>query len=63
MYVCVCHAVSDKVIRKLAYEQGIKDIRGIRKATPLGSSCGKCVPMAKAILQDANLNPLYKEAG
>ncbi len=63
MYVCVCHAVSDKTIRKLAYEQGIKEIREIRKVTALGSSCGKCIPIAKAILQDANLNPLYKEAG
>ncbi|QXO17147.1 MULTISPECIES: (2Fe-2S)-binding protein [Vibrio] len=50
MYVCLCHGVSDKKIKKLALEQGVTDIRGIKRCTALGSQCGKCVRQAKEIL-------------
>ncbi|CZF85416.1 bacterioferritin [Grimontia sp. AD028] len=63
MYVCLCHGISDKTLKKLAYEQGVDDIREIRKLTPLGSQCGKCIRPAKEILQEAALNPLYKKVG
>ncbi|EKO3466674.1 (2Fe-2S)-binding protein [Vibrio fluvialis] len=52
MYVCLCHGVSDKKIKKLALEQGITDIRGIKSCTALGSQCGKCVKQAKEILSE-----------
>ncbi len=38
MYVCLCHGVSDKKIRKLVSEQGVTDIKGIKKCTALGNS-------------------------
>ncbi|CZF80450.1 bacterioferritin-associated ferredoxin [Grimontia marina] len=63
MYVCLCHGISDKTLKKLAYEQGVDDIREIRKLTPLGSQCGKCIRPAKEILQEAALNTLYKKVG
>ncbi|MEZ8144653.1 MULTISPECIES: (2Fe-2S)-binding protein [Enterovibrio] len=62
MYVCLCHGISDKTLKKLAYEQGMTDIRAIRKALPLGSQCGKCIRSAKEILQDVESNPLYQQA-
>ncbi|TOF95792.1 (2Fe-2S)-binding protein, partial [Vibrio parahaemolyticus] len=37
MYVCLCHGVSDKKIRKLAIDEGVTDIRGIKRCTALGS--------------------------
>lgn len=52
MYVCLCHGISDKKIKKLAIDKGITDIRGIRQCTPLGSQCGKCVRQAKEILSE-----------
>ncbi|WJG26442.1 (2Fe-2S)-binding protein [Vibrio furnissii] len=52
MYVCLCHGVSDKKIKKLALEQRITDIRGIKRCTALGSQCGKCVKQAKEILNE-----------
>lgn len=53
MYVCLCHGISDKKIRKLTIEDGISDIRGIRKITPLGSQCGKCIRQAKVIIEES----------
>lgn len=61
MYVCLCHAVSDKKIRKLVTEQGVTDIRGIKKCTALGSQCGKCVRLAKEIINET-ASELFKQA-
>ena len=61
MYVCLCHGVSDKKIKQLALEEGIADIRGIKKCTALGSQCGKCVRQAKLILNEI-APQMYKQA-
>ena len=50
MYVCLCHGISDKEIKKLMLEEGITDIKDIKKCTALGSQCGKCIKMTKEIL-------------
>lgn len=54
MFVCLCHGISDKKLRKLALEDGISDMRSIRKCTALGSQCGKCVKQAKEILSEVS---------
>ncbi|PAR29857.1 (2Fe-2S)-binding protein [Vibrio metoecus] len=61
MYVCLCHGVSDKKIKKLVAEQGITDIKGIKRCTALGSQCGKCVRQAKEIIE-ASLISQFKMA-
>ncbi|MDW6091110.1 (2Fe-2S)-binding protein [Vibrio rhizosphaerae] len=52
MIVCLCHSVSDKKLRQLVLEEGISDMKGIRRCTALGSQCGKCVRHAKDILNE-----------
>ncbi|MDN3608339.1 (2Fe-2S)-binding protein [Vibrio ostreicida] len=61
MYVCLCHGISDKVIRKLVVDEGVTDIKEVKKCTALGSQCGKCVRMAKDIIKDS-ASALYKQA-
>ncbi|AIT31017.1 bacterioferritin-associated ferredoxin [Vibrio cholerae VC0101557] len=34
-------------------EQGITDIKGIKRCTALGSQCGKCVRQAKEIIEES----------
>ncbi|WP_413114061.1 (2Fe-2S)-binding protein [Thaumasiovibrio sp. DFM-14] len=51
MYICLCHAISDKTIVKLAIEHDAYDVQSIRRLTPLGSQCGKCVRPTKELLQ------------
>ncbi|MCW8336689.1 (2Fe-2S)-binding protein [Vibrio sp. SCSIO 43135] len=60
MYVCLCHGISDKKIRKLAIDEGITDIRGIKKCTALGSQCGKCVKLTKEILAETQYLQVQK---
>ncbi|EJN6828031.1 (2Fe-2S)-binding protein [Vibrio cidicii] len=61
MYVCLCHGVSDKKIRQLVLEEGVTDIRGIKKCTALGSQCGKCVRTAKEVMNEI-VPVLFREA-
>ncbi|MGR5221775.1 (2Fe-2S)-binding protein [Vibrio parahaemolyticus] len=60
MFVCLCHGISDKKLRKLAIEEGISDMRAIRRCTALGSQCGKCVKQAKEILSEFQPETLAK---
>ncbi|CAM4347532.1 (2Fe-2S)-binding protein [Vibrio astriarenae] len=61
MYVCLCHGISDKKIKKLVIEEGVQDMRTIRKCTSLGSQCGKCVKQAKEIVYESQ-QQLFKQA-
>ncbi|WP_082798388.1 bacterioferritin-associated ferredoxin [Vibrio cidicii] len=61
MYVCLCHGVSDKKIRQLVLEEGVTDIREIKKCTALGSQCGKCVRTAKEVMNEI-VPVLFREA-
>ncbi|MBE5196375.1 (2Fe-2S)-binding protein, partial [Vibrio parahaemolyticus] len=53
MYVCLCHGVSDKKIRKLAIDEGVTDIRGIKRCTCFGESVVvSAIKQAKEILAE-----------
>lgn len=41
MILCVCHAVSDRVVKK-AIEEGACSMSAVRLATRAGSDCGSC---------------------
>ncbi len=50
MYVCVCKAVSDRAIRK-AVSGGICTVKGLKEHLGVGSVCGRCVPEARALIE------------
>jgi bacterioferritin-associated ferredoxin len=41
MYVCVCHAVTDKTIARVAAE-GVNDFAQLVMCTGIGTACGCC---------------------
>ena len=51
MYICVCKAVSDRDIRRAAHEDGVVSLRELSRRTGLGTCCGKCVPVARELLE------------
>lgn len=60
MIVCICKRVSDRQIRQMV-DEGASSLRDIRKATGLGTQCGKCVCETRDILRELNgqdSNPL-----
>jgi len=60
MYVCICKAVTDSAIRQAAAE-GVHSFRELTARTGCSTQCGRCVPLAREIL-DAALNALGEPA-
>jgi bacterioferritin-associated ferredoxin len=52
MYVCVCHAVTDKQLRE-AISQGSHSLRDLRRQLGVITSCGKCGRCVREILQQS----------
>lgn len=52
MYVCVCHAVTDRDIAT-AVADGTRSLRELRQQTGLASTCGRCAQCAQACLKEA----------
>lgn len=53
MYVCVCHAVTERQIHH-AVKNGAKTVKHLKGSLGVGSECGKCVTCAKACLKAAH---------
>lgn len=52
MYVCICHAVTEKDIHK-AVKQGICSMKMLSEAMAVSSQCGSCNAYACQVLQEA----------
>ena len=51
MFVCVCHGVTDRDIRRAA-EEGCRDVHELTMRSGAGSNCGSCLPLAAEILDE-----------
>jgi bacterioferritin-associated ferredoxin len=52
MYVCICNAVTDQMIRAAAAE-GVTSIADLRRATGCTGTCGSCADLAAELLAEA----------
>ena len=53
MYVCLCHSVTDKDIRRLVHTEGVTSMREVREQLGVATQCGRCSRCAKDVLQEA----------
>lgn len=51
MYVCLCRGITDQNIKD-AVANGAENFREIREQLDLGTCCGRCVPEARAIINE-----------
>ncbi|MDJ0038346.1 bacterioferritin-associated ferredoxin [Pantoea allii] len=62
MYVCLCNAISDKTLREVVRRYQPKSIQQLRQIVPVGKQCGKCIRVAREIMdQEMQQVPQYKE--
>jgi bacterioferritin-associated ferredoxin len=62
MYVCICLGITDKAIKRAVLEDGVGNMRQLKKSLGAGSQCGKCVQMAQAIIYNIIVDEtLFKE--
>lgn len=52
MYVCLCRAVTDRQIRE-SVENGANSFREVREELDVGTCCGRCVPEARELIDQA----------
>ena len=52
MYVCICNGITDHAIRDAA-AAGCRSMPELTMRTGAGSTCGSCIEMATAILDEA----------
>ena len=51
MYVCICHAVTDRQIRE-AVSCGARSLMDVQCKVPVGGCCGRCVDSAHEVIQE-----------
>lgn len=51
MYVCVCHAVTERQVRD-AVQGGVHTLRALKDQLGVASECGKCARCAHGILKE-----------
>jgi bacterioferritin-associated ferredoxin len=51
MYICICHGVTDRQIRR-AVEQGASSLGEVQLQLPVGGCCGRCEDSARAVIRE-----------
>ena len=64
MYVCVCFGITDKQISNAVVENGVGNLRDLRRELGVAGMCGKCTTIAQAVIDDAIIDEsLFKDVG
>lgn len=50
MYVCVCHAISDRQIREVV-DRGAASLDEVQAHLPVASCCGSCEDTARELIE------------
>lgn len=50
MYVCLCHAISDRQIREVV-DRGAESLNDVQAHLPVASCCGACEDSAREVIQ------------
>lgn len=53
MYVCICNAVTDKMIRAAAAD-GAQTLADLQRMTGCATTCGSCSDLARDLLRRAS---------
>lgn len=51
MYVCICHAITDKQIQSEVYKGAIC-LKSLQKKLPVATCCGTCACVAQDIIDE-----------
>ena len=50
MYICVCHAISDRQIREVV-DRGAESLYEVQAHLPVASCCGRCEDSAREVIE------------
>lgn len=52
MYICMCHGITDRQIREAVCAGTAASMRELRAELGVASTCGRCAPYAKELLDE-----------
>ncbi len=52
MYICICKNVTDGQIKRSVRENGVRNLRGLRRELGACDQCGKCASEARQIISE-----------
>lgn len=52
MYICLCHGVSDKKIKKMV-DNGTNTMKAIQSACGAGTDCGVCIRKLQSVITES----------
>ena len=58
MYLCLCHALSERKIKRLIKDRGCGSLQALQRECRAGQSCGSCVLRLKNYLSGIKSNLL-----
>jgi bacterioferritin-associated ferredoxin len=61
MYVCICHAVTDRQIREVV-NRGANSLTDVQQQVPVGGCCGRCQDTAQQVVEECLLRRVQKDA-
>lgn len=61
MYVCVCHAITDRQIREVV-NRGAECLSQVQQQVPVGGCCGRCQDTAEQIINECLIRRVQKDA-
>jgi bacterioferritin-associated ferredoxin len=56
MYICICNAITERQIKACA-EEGACTLADLERCLGVGAGCGRCVHMAKDLLNESRSEP------
>ncbi len=59
MYVCICNAITDTMIRQAAAE-GVRSVAELTRRTGCAGECGSCADLAAQVLQEARVQRPFR---
>jgi bacterioferritin-associated ferredoxin len=57
MYICICNAITEREVRECV-RGGCRSMDELSMELGVGTSCGRCRPVAKEILDETSPQPL-----
>lgn len=61
MYVCICHAITDREIREVV-NRGANSLPDVQQHVPVAGCCGRCQDTAQQIVEECVLRRVQREA-
>ena len=56
MYICLCHAVTERQVRECVRD-GARSLDDLARKLGVGTCCGRCRESARALLAEADPSP------